>query len=289
MATVQEKVDFYAFVVLYNSTIDESRTCEELKSITGHRIHVLILDNSTRDYGNRGISQELGWQYLSMNGNAGLSVAYNAALDFLESQSCQGIYILFDDDTNVTQEYFDELEVDVVSYPETDIFCPPIRAQDGRFYSPNSYGLIKSHQIKRADDTVSQKHFNAINSCTAIRSAVFKNYRYDERLFLDQVDHKFFEDQRSLGRKFMKMHAIIQHQFSLQEAKETVSIERRYSLLVPDFLTFSSRSGFRLAVGYIKVAGWAVREYRHTHDSSIFGWFCRTVKKWQSSGQRLNG
>lgn len=282
-----KRVTFYALVVLYNISVSSAKTCEALMKIEGHDIRVLILDNSTKPFGNRELSQSLGWQYLDMRGNVGLSKAYNAALDYLKSRANEGIYILLDDDSNVTQEYFDELEADVNNYPDVDIFCPPIRAQDGKFYSPNAYGLIKSHQLKRVNDTVPQKRFNAINSCTAIRSYVFDEYRYDERLFLDQVDHKFFEDQRKACRKFMKMDTVIDHRFSLQEAKGISSIERRYSLLVPDFLTFSSRNSFRMFLGYLKVMGWAIREYRHTGNRSIFGWFIKAVEKWRQSGNRL--
>lgn len=278
---------FCAFVVLYNVTVQDSKTCEALEEVVGHPIDVLIIDNSTKPYGNEAACEELGWHYLSMHGNAGLSKAYNAGLDLLKRHGYSGVIILLDDDSNITQAYFDELERDVRNHPDVDIFCPPIRAQDGKFYSPNSYGLIKSHQMHRATDDVPQKHFNAINSCTAIRSYVFDDYRYDERLFLDQIDHKFFEDQRRLGRKFMKMGTVINHEFSLQEVKDVQSIERRYSILVPDFLTFSSRNWFRMLLGYLKVFGWAVREYRHTHDRSIFGWFRQTTRDWREHGERL--
>lgn len=278
---------FYAFVVLYNMSVQDSKTCGALKGITGHSIDVLVIDNSTKPYGNDVACKEVGWYYLSMHGNAGLSKAYNSGLDLLRERGHAGVVILLDDDSNITQAYFDELENDVREHSDVDIFCPPIRAQDGKFYSPNSYGLIKSHQMHEATDYIPQRHFNAINSCTAIRSYVFDDYRYDERLFLDQIDHKFFEDQRRLGRKFMKMGTVINHEFSLQEVKDVQSIERRYSILVPDFLTFSSRNWFRMLLGYLKVFGWAVREYRHTGDRSIFGWFQQAVKEWNNNGQRL--
>ena len=286
--SIDQPTTMYAFVVLYNMAVNGSKTCEALEHIVGHDIRVLVIDNSTRDLGNEAVCGGLGWHYLSMHGNAGLSKAYNIGLDLLKSRGDEGIVILLDDDSNVTQEYFDELEADLRDHPDVDIFCPPIRAQDGKFYSPNSYGLIKSHQMHQATDMVPQKHFNAINSCTAIRSYVFDGYRYDERLFLDQIDHKFFEDQRNLGRKFMKMSTIINHEFSLQEVKDIQSIERRYSILVPDFLTFSSRNWFRMLLGYLKVFGWAVREYRHTGNCSIFGWFRQTTKDWRAHGQRLD-
>lgn len=282
-----EPTHFYAFVVLYNMAVEDSKTCTALEHIEGHLIEVLILDNSTKDYGNEVTAKRNNWHYLSMHGNAGLSKAYNAGLDLMKQCNDSGVIILLDDDSNITQAYFDELEQDIASHPDVDIFCPPIRAQNGKFYSPNSYGLIKSHQMHRESDVVPQRHFNAINSCTAIRSYVFDDYRYDERLFLDQIDHKFFEDQRRRGRAFMKMNTIIDHEFSLQEISDVKSIERRYSILVPDFLTFSSRNLFRMFLGYVKVFGWAVREYRHTRDSSLFGWFKQVTSEWNKNGKRL--
>ena len=67
--------------------------------------------------------------------------------------------------------------------------------------------------MKNVHQIVPQERFNAIASCLAIRERVFANYRFDESLFIDQVDQYFFCEQRKLGRKFMKIDVVIKQNF----------------------------------------------------------------------------
>ena len=134
--SIDQPTTMYAFVVLYNMAVNGSKTCEALEHIVGHDIRVLVIDNSTRDLGNEAVCGGLGWHYLSMHGNAGLSKAYNIGLDLLKSRGDEGIVILLDDDSNVTQEYFDELEADLRDHPDVDIF---VGAKDDHL---NEHGYI---------------------------------------------------------------------------------------------------------------------------------------------------
>lgn len=81
-----------------------------------------------------------------MNGNAGLSKAYNRALDYLKDED--GIVIWFDDDTNVTQEYFDALELNAKEFKDSDIFVPVIQGQDGKYWSPNEARFLRIDKLK---------------------------------------------------------------------------------------------------------------------------------------------
>ena len=100
-------VKFYAVVVMYNSIITQSRSCINIQKINNHDITMIIVDNSTIENDNKSLSLERNWMYISMNGNAGLSKAYNKVLDNISDND--GVIIWFDDDTDVTQEYFDKL------------------------------------------------------------------------------------------------------------------------------------------------------------------------------------
>lgn len=250
---------FYATVIIYNQSITNSLTCNNLEKITGHDITVIIADNSIADMGNRSLSNDKGWTYIPMGGNMGLSKAYNKVLDFLDGQD--GIIVWLDDDTNVEQAYFDSLDVEAYKKPDVDIFAPVIMGQDGKIYSPNEARFFKNKQLKNSNDKIKMEKFNAINSCTGIRLSILKDYRYDERLFLDQVDHNFCEDQRMLKRKFHKLNVIIHHNFSLKNRKSTPQqCWKRYEIMIPDFLVFCSKKKFRLPLGMIKVLGWGFRE-----------------------------
>lgn len=264
---------FYAVVVTYNSKVDEAETCRNLLEVTGHDIQILIFDNSDKEEfrrHNQVTSQEKGWDYLTEGTNIGLSRAYNKVLDYLADKD--GVLIWFDDDSHVTQEYFDILENSIDN--GSDIYAPVIQAQNGNFYSPNEARYLNYKQMKTADDHVRNEKFNCINSCTAIKLHVFKDYRYDENLFLDQIDHDFCRSQRLLGRQFYKLPLIIEHNFSLKNQLPSVAVvKRRYELLIPDFLIYCRKQGvLKYCMAYVKIFAWGIEQSRKYKDWSILPW-----------------
>ena len=197
-----------AAVVVYNKDISESITCQSIKDVDSD-IDILVIDNSDKKNDNKAYCDKNEIRYISMEGNKGLSKAYNKAVD---SSSDSDVLVLFDDDTEVTGEYFDKLKVAVEKHPEVDVFAPIIKGQDGVIYSPNEFNFLRNHFISTPDQEVSQDSFNAIASCLAIRMRVFDNYRFNEKLFVDQVDQYFFCEQRKRGKKFAKLDVeILQH------------------------------------------------------------------------------
>lgn len=273
-------VNFFAVVVLYNTRVNESITINNLKRINSHRINIIVVDNSTISLNNEKETKANNWIYLSMNGNAGLSKAYNCALDYLKGE--EGIVIWFDDDTNVSQEYFDVLESNVEKHEDFNIFVPVIQGQDGKYWSPNEARFFKNKQIKSCSQNIPSNKINAINSCMAVRLTVYDNYRYDERLFLDQVDHNFFYDQRSLKRKVKILNVVIQHNFSTKSKMKNVeSLKVRYKIMIPDFLTYCSRTKSKYYLGLIKVAGWGVREGIKYRNIGFFFWVLNEARIWK--------
>ena len=270
---------FYAVVVVYNTDVNNSITLRNLKSITYHTINVIVVDNSIKEIGNEKECIINGWTYISMNGNAGLSKAYNEALNYINDDN-EGVVVWFDDDTNVTQEYFDVLEIELNNKRDVDIFVPMIQGQDGKFWSPNEYRYIRNKQLKDRYQQIDNERFNAINSCTAVRINVYKNYRYTEKLFLDQVDHQFFEDQRNLGRKFEKLDVIIHHNFSTRSKMSSIEkVKIRYAIMIPDFLIFCNKSKARYFLGWIKITGWGIRESIKYKNPYFFVWCLGTAFK----------
>ena len=73
----------HAIVVTYNVRCSDSKTCQSLAKQTSHDFDVVVYDNSVRDFGNQEFCDNHGWIFLGGAGNKGLSVAYNAAIDFL--------------------------------------------------------------------------------------------------------------------------------------------------------------------------------------------------------------
>lgn len=198
-----------AAVVVYNKKIRESITCQKIREVDMD-IDILVLDNSEKETGNNKFCVDNHMRYISMSGNKGLSKAYNAAVD---NSAGSDVIVLFDDDTEVTTEYFNALKNALRTHPDADIFAPIIKGQDGVIYSPNEFSFLRNHFISSADQKVSQGSFNAIASCLAIRMKVFDNYRFNEKLFVDQVDQFFFCEQRKIGRKFEKLEVEVHQHF----------------------------------------------------------------------------
>ena len=269
---------FYTVVVVFNMSVNDSITIENLKGIKAHTINIIVVDNSVKEFNNKDICRVNNWSYISMNGNAGLSKAYNAALDYLKNK--QGMVIWFDDDTDVTQEYFDELGKSTYRYLDCDIFVPIIQGQDGKFWSPNEYHYLRNKQLKNIYQEINDKRFNAINSCAAVRLSVYENYRYTEKLFLDQVDHQFFEDQRRMNRKFKKMDIVIHHNFSIKGRMKSIEdVKNRYAIMIPDFLIFCSKTTLRYILGWIKIICWGIKESFRYKNIKFFIWCIKTTLK----------
>lgn len=272
--------NLYAVIVLYNMKLTDSITYNNLMKIKNYTLHIIVVDNSTNVNSNKELCNNNQIIYISMHGNAGLSKAYNKVLDYLSGK--EGIVIWFDDDTNVTQEYFDKLVASSKKYPEIDIFTPIIEGQDGKFWSPNKARFFKNKQLRSINEKISNSEYNAINSCTAARLRIFENYRYDERLFLDQVDHSFCRDQRKRKRKFLMLDCVIHHNFSTKNKLSSIKkLKKRYSLMIPDFLTYCDIDKFHLKLGYIKVLGWGVREGIKYRNLQFLPWCINQIYMWK--------
>ena len=146
--------------------------------------------------------------------------------------------------------------------PETDIFAPIIKGQDGIIYSPNEFNFLKNHFISSPDQVVSQNAFNAIASCLAIRMRVFDDYRFNEKLFVDQVDQFFFCEQRSLGRKFGVIKVeILQHFYQRGATLTPEAGWRRLSLRIVDIFRHARLMGGKkyTLLAFVKCCGLGVQ------------------------------
>lgn len=253
-------MNFYAVIVIYNKYVGESISFRSLINLSLSNLHFLIIDNSSSEYicENKYMCDEMKIQYYSMDGNAGLSKAYNYALQILDKKN-DDIVIWFDDDTHINRKYFDILS-QYCSDKELDVFAPIVYGQNGVIYSPCERGLLKGRYIKNPNQLIKKDKFNAINSCLAVRLRVYKNYRYDEKLFMDCVDTKLFDDFRKMDLNFCVLPIEI-HQNFFQRMKQQ-NIEKywlRFKIRIKDtFIYYSHKGKIERIAGSIKVIGWAI-------------------------------
>lgn len=205
MSMVQ-KPEITVVMVVYNKNIKDNPAL----SIIREYADIIVVDNSMKDFQNLEVCQSAGITYISMGGNKGLSKAYNMAIEKVDKAEA---IVLLDDDTDVPENYFRILQKEMIEFPDVDIFVPIIRGQDGIIYSPNNYKFIKNDLVSNPLKEVVQSRFNAISSCMAIRKRVFDDYKYNEKLFVDEVDHCFCRDQRSRGRIFKILNIEVSQNF----------------------------------------------------------------------------
>lgn len=250
---------FYVVVVLYNKNIYESQSIQHIMQLCAKDIKIIVLDNSTDDYVERNKlwGEQKGICYYSMGGNVGLSKAYNFALSLLKSKNENDLVIWFDDDTPVKKEYFEILRIKAMN-KDYDVFTPIIYGQNGVIYSPNETGFLKGKYIKSPDEAVDTNKFNAINSCLAVRLKVYRNYLYDESLFMDCVDTKLFDDFRKMNVHFCVLPVKIYQNFFQHSKKLNVDkYWARFQIRIKDTATYSSKGKIKLKLaGIIRIYGW---------------------------------
>ena len=230
-----KNADFAAIIVVYNQACSQSLTCRQLSALTETAPQIVIYDNSTRDFGNREFCEKAGWAYLGGEGNLGLSKAYNACIDYLKSQDFSGFVCLFDDDSAVTEDYFRALSA-AKSGPGR-IFVPLIFSQ-GRLLSPCR--ITPAHKAILFPDAESAlayqgEDLSAINSGMAMDMGIFDDYRYDENIFLDGIDHTHLQ---KLAKKQIHPSVLdirFDHQFSGDEKPSRDSALFRFRIFARDY------------------------------------------------------
>lgn len=179
------QIDFYVVLVLYNKLCSDSISYKQLRKIGN--IKVIVCDNSTKRNNNKVIVQKDNNIYINMNGNKGLSKAYNKAIEAINDKN--SYVCLLDDDTYVDETYFQNV-YKYISATSAKVFLPIVVTKE-RILSPcelREDGFI--HQIKNVKN-INLKYISAINSGMVIKRQIFNNFKYDENLFLDYIDHYF--------------------------------------------------------------------------------------------------
>lgn len=231
---------YYGILVVYNMDVSESVSYQ---FINRHKeINLIVVDNSDHDFKNNKKVESDGNTYLSMNGNQGLSRAYNTALDWIQKYNPEmdGYVILLDDDTSLNEEYLNE-----VKKVSCDIAVPVVKAKN-IIISPCR---IKRDIVSQWDGQSNLLDFSAINSGMVISLHLFKNYRYDEKLFLDYVDHQFMKDMKM--RDIQIMNAQLNQSFSGMEVSNQNGDQKRFQLFKADSQCFYKGS----PASYLYVVG----------------------------------
>ena len=160
-----------------------------------------------------------------MGGNRGLAKAYNRGLHDCESE----FVVIFDDDTEVPAEYFEKTNGYCEREP-ADIYLPIVRSRD-IIMSPCIKRGLSFKPIHSINDLKDAASISAINSGMVVRRAFYERCRYDERLFVDGIDHRFMDEARAAHAHVVIMtDVLLVQQYSQEihdEAKQVARLRIR--------------------------------------------------------------
>lgn len=251
----KNRVKIFCIVVIYNSEVVNSITVRNLTKLVNDDFVILVADNSSENYleSNERYCRDNGIVHLIMEGNLGLSVATNRALDYIDGNDVNNddIVITLNDDTAIDEKYIEILKKNVVDNPNIDIFVPYMQGQNRILYSPAKKGFFKNHYLNTMEQEIPQNKFFAIYSGCSCRWGVYIDYRFDENIFMDLIDTNFCDDQRMLGKKFKKIDYIIQQNYALKnKGLSANTVKHRMMIWIPDFFQYCKKKKVRL-LGFI--------------------------------------
>ena len=227
-------------IVIYNKWCGDSNTCQFLKNTNFPPDYVLVIDNSTKPVDNENYCKENGWTYHSMQGNAGLTKAYNAALNILKDKT--DVIVWADDDTRFTDTYFESLKTHVSNNPDAAVFLPIVKANN-TIISPCIFSTGEMI-VAESVEALNGKEMSGINSGMAVKTSLYDNYRYDEGYFLDYVDHDFLRWCRLNSYSFCVMDDITLIQSFFAQSNPSKKAKRiRFNIYKKDYARFQRKCG----------------------------------------------
>ncbi len=232
------EVRITALVVIYNRRCEESPSCEAL--CQDPQARAVIVDNSTEENDNARWCAKRGFGYVAMGGNFGLAKAYNRGIAWIRNNTDATHVLLLDDDTTLPKAFLKNTAADIASKERADIVCPLVQDEQGLLSPCRIDGL----RVTRIQDPaeLTAPTFTAINSGLVINLRVFDDYRYDERYFLDYIDHAFFRDMKARGMNFAVTGQTLSQRFSGNERGNKQAAKRRLRIFQSDFRRFCGKS-----------------------------------------------
>lgn len=233
-----EKPEIFILIVIYN------KKCTDLmpffQAFFEKECTLMVYDNSAHDLGNRAFCEAYNVVYLGGNGNQGLSKAYNVAVEYCRHREENGYLCIFDDDTTIIGDYLDVLTRATVT-GEKAVFVPLLRV-GSKIISP---AILKENfhcrffTDKEEVEAYHGDRLTALNSGMVIHLSIFEHYRYDERLFLDGIDHTFMKDMRVRQIPVRILDFQLEHHISSFEKPTIDSAIHRFRIFKNDVKVFA--------------------------------------------------
>ena len=203
-------------------------------------IKPIIIDNSTVDYQNEAFCAEQGLIYSGTGQNLGLSKAYNIAISLAPGDV--DYFIWLDDDSILPADFLRKVESYIKQYPKIDVFVPVVRSLGSAgFLSPSRFVDFNTYRINAIEE-LAGVHFSAINSGMVVKKTIYKEFEYDETLFLDCLDHDFMAWIWEHNKQVLIMRDVaINQNFSGDQKRGKRQLLKRFGIFSKDYRAYRKK------------------------------------------------
>lgn len=220
----------YVVIVLYNVNIVDSETYQSLQTQENKDFKILFVDNSTIPTKNFQYAEANQLNYLSMNGNVGISKAYNQALSYLKDRATYIVWL--DDDTLLPRDFMLKL-LEKQMESAADVLLPIVKSKS-HIISPSRPREWRKCFTSREEVQKELPNLTAINSGMCVKMSCYEQFHYDERIFLDYIDHVFMEHVRESGLTIDLVSIELHQNFSMDMKQNSEGVQQRFNIFMKD-------------------------------------------------------
>jgi len=220
-----------ALIVIYNKFCSESASFKFLEK-NRNKLNIIVFDNSEVDYGNKKYCEDRKISYYTMNKNIGLSKAYNYVIKKICLDNDKYLLIL-DDDTILNDNYLLEV-LNKIRELKFDILLPVVKSNN-EIISPSK--IVFGCRVKKIKtiNEIKDNSITGINSGMVVRTSVYNLIKYNDKMFLDYVDHEFMRKVRTKKFKIDILDSVIYQNFFMNEKSNIQTAKKRFQIYKNDF------------------------------------------------------
>jgi glycosyltransferase involved in cell wall biosynthesis len=255
----------YVIIVLYQLSPANSGAFESLVEARRHLppghagLKILLYDN-TPESSDPGLLPD-GVEYMSAGHNAGISAAYNRALDMAQDLGHQWL-LLLDQDTVLPKDFLVLLLEELRRYESNSevVAVVPIVRSGGVVVSPKRVGFLGLRAFSERPRGIQDVEIASINSGTAIRCDFARSIGgFSRAYWLDYLDHWLFRQIYAAGRKVAVSNCGLEHSLSVQDYRRNINLTRYRSILAGEsaFMT-THKSKLQIPFYLLRLAARAV-------------------------------
>lgn len=219
------RIQLALIIVVYNEKVNESKTyCSligdgEIES----EILLFVADNST-DESVKKVNKEFcvdRFTYVDMGGNKGIPYAYNRCIEIIEKKD--NVWIMTcDQDTTFPQNYLENIK--------------QFLNDTNRVYAPTVF----NDYFKMSPNTriFNRRKLYYINSGMIYNASLFNKIRFNEKLFLDNVDIDIINQLYENNIDIKNVDISIKQSFSGVTHDSIDSTKKRYMIFLKDSVSY---------------------------------------------------